>query len=569
MSYILGISGFHHDATAALVKDGQPIASAEEERFTRVKYQEGFPAKSIQYCLREARIGIQEVDHIVYANNLWGVSGLRKMLHYLKNFFKAPVYTSGFTVRDLYTRLWITFLMRNERHRGAGRAALHFCDHHMAHMASTFLVSPYDKAAILSLDSMGDGDSGVLAHGTGTKIRRLATVRYPNSIPEVYCCVTNYLGFRTQDEYKVMGLASYGEPRYYDKFRKLVEFRDDGTYAIDKSYFVTHYKPGRYAGYVSEKFVREFGPLRQPDEEITERHKDLAASLQKVYEETVFHMLRHLHRLTGETRLCLAGGGALNSVANGKIPVETPFREVYVPPAPGDAGGALGAAFFISNCLLKEPRSFELRTAYWGPGFTEEEIRKALDEAKLTYRRSDHVAKDAAALLAEGNILGWFQGRMELGARALGSRSILADPTRAEMTDIVNKYVKHREDFRPFAPSVLKDRSGEFFADITESPFMTFVCRARKDKAHLIPAVVHVDGTARLQTVEQDVCPLYYELILEFEKLRGVPVILNTSFNVKGEPIVCTPRDAIRCYYSTGIDCLVMGPYILVKNPRK
>ena len=563
--YILGLAGYNHDAAVAVVKDGELIAAAMEERFTRVKHQDGFPRQAIQYCLKEAGITEHDLDHVIYANNLWGLRGFKRILPYVKNIVKSPLYSSGFVIKDIYDRMWITFLMKTVARQGR-RAQIHCLDHHLAHMASSFFVAPFDSSAIFSIDSMGDGDTTVLGDGTGNRIRKLSVVNYPHSIAESYCCVTNYFGFRTQDEYKVMGLSSYGKPVYYDKLKKLVQFTDDGGYRIDTDYFWTSRKPGRFEGYVSPKFIEEFGPQRQPGEKLEERHHHIAASLQKLYEETVFHGLRHLHKITRDKRLCLSGGGALNSVMNGKITLETPFEEVYIPPAPGDEGGAIGSAFYLSNDLLKGRKSFVMKTAFFGPAFSDDEIERALKEAKSPYRCSQNVAAETAALIAKGNIVGWFQGRMEWGARALGARSILADPTRADMTDIVNSYVKHREDFRPFAPSVLKERAKEFFLDIDLSPFMSFVTSVRPDKAKMIPAVVHVDGTARLQTVEKDLNPLYWKVIREFENLTGVPVVLNTSFNVKGEPVVCTPRDAIRCYYSTGIDCLVIGSFILAKT---
>jgi carbamoyltransferase len=457
--------------------------------------------------------------------------------------------------------LWITYLMKAAT---KGRARLRFVDHHISHMASAFLVSPFESAALFSIDSSGDGDTTVLGHGEGTRIRKLRVVNYPHAIAEVYCCVTNHLGFRTQDEYKVMGLASYGEPTFYDRMRKLVEWLPDGRYRVDPTYFLTHTHPGRFAGYVSQKFVDEFGTPRRPDAEITDRDRDFAASLQKLYEETVFHCLRSLHRLTGETSLCLSGGGALNSVTSGKIRSETPFTDVWVPPAPGDDGGAVGAAV-VAAIDARGRRSWSMDTAYFGPQFSDAEIEQVLAEAKVKYGKVDDVATEAAALLARGHIVGWFQGRMEFGARALGSRSILADPTRPEMTDIVNRDVKHREDFRPFAPSITREQAAEFF-ELDNTPFMSFVTRVRADKRKLIPAVVHADATARPQTVEQHLNPLYWRLLREFEKRRGVPVVLNTSFNVKGEPIVCTPRDALRCYFSTGLDSLAIGSFILSKD---
>jgi carbamoyltransferase len=403
-------------------------------------------------------------------------------------------------------------------------------------------------------------------HGRGNRLEQLGRVDLPHSVGVLYLSVTNFLGFKTGDEYKVMGLAAYGTPRYKDKFMKMVEMRPDGTYRLDSTFFKVQHSPGRYEGYVSARFVEIFGAGRRQDDEITQEHKDIAASLQAALEEVVFHMLRGLHSRAGCRNLCLAGGVAQNSVMCGKITKETPFTEVFIQPASGDNGCSLGAAEWTHNQVLGLPRSAAFPGCYLGPEFGEKEILSSLEVAKLTYRRPSDVAGETARLIADGKIVGWFQGRMEWGARALGNRSILADVANPEMTNIVNKYVKHREDFRPFAPACAVEAAAEYFECDGASPYMLKVFPAKENARQKMPAIVHVDGTARLQTVSRDENPLFYSLLAEMNRLKGVPCVLNTSFNIKGEPIVCSPMDAIKCWSSTGLDALVMGPFVLEKG---
>jgi carbamoyltransferase len=417
----------------------------------------------------------------------------------------------------------------------------------------------------LAIDAKGERDSCCAAVGEGNQIRVLETVPYPHSWGSFYMEVTKYLGFKpNHDEYKVMGLASFGKPRYLDQFRQIVRVQPDGAYRFDLSWFQPTFTGPDMLG---RKFYDTYGPARVPNSAIESHHEDIAASLQALLEETILHYLTKLRARTGKKNLCLSGGVALNCVLNGKILESGLFERVFIPPNPGDAGCAVGAALHIHHQINRAPRSYVMEHAFLGPGYSDSEIVAALDNAKVDYRRMDNTAKEVARLIADGKIVAWYQGRMEWGPRALGNRSLLADPTRVEMRDIVNKWVKHREDFRPFAPSVLEEKAPEYFEHITDSPYMLFITQVKEDKKKKVPAITHVDGTARPQTVSKKTNPLYWQVIKEFESITGVPCVLNTSFNIMGEPIVCTPPQAIRCFYGTGIDALAIGNYLVVK-PR-
>ncbi len=560
---ILGIGGYSHDSAAALVVDGRLVAAVAEERLTRVKHQGGVPLQAARFCLESAGLSLDDVDHIgCYMRPLLRVG--RRLPYRFTQMLRSPAYSAGFMAYELAHNALYVLNMRGLRGR---KARLHFMEHHPAHAASAFLVSPFEQAALLTLDYIGEFAVTWMGVGEGTRIRRLRQMRYPNSLGVFYSAITDYLGFlRASDEYKVMGLASYGEPEYLDEFRRIIRLRKDGRYAIDLSWAAWHYLPGSRCGYLSQKFIQRFGAPRKKGEPIEQRHMNLAASAQRVLEEAVLHLARHLHEQTGMKRLCMAGGVALNCSMNGRLRREGPFDEIFVQPAAGDDGIAIGAAFQLHHALTGAPRAFEMRDACLGPEFSNEEIRHELEMAKLPYETPPSVEARVADLLAEGKIVGWFQGRMEFGPRALGARSILADPTRPDMKDLLNRYVKHREEFRPFAPSVLEERASEFFPGCTRSPFMLFVYPVAKEKQALVPGITHVDGTARVQTVSRAAQPRYYRLIEEFERRRGVPMVINTSFNVMGEPIVNTPGDAIRCFFSTGMDALALGDYVLVKR---
>lgn len=560
---ILGIGGYSHDSAAALVCDGKLVAAVAEERISRIKHQGGVPRKAVAYCLETAGLTPDDVDHIgVYMRPFERVG--RRLPYRTTQFLKNPAYSVGYMGYELVHNAMFMHGMRSLRGRST---ALHYMEHHPAHVASAFLVSSYDEAALLSVDYVGEFTATWAGVGRGTRMTRLGHCGYPHSLGVFYSAITDYLGFlRASDEYKVMGLASYGEPEYLDTFRKIVRTRPDGWYDLDLSWFVAHYLPGSRFGYFSKKFLDFFGPKRKKGEPIEERHRNIAASAQKVLEEVVLRLTERLHRDTGLSRLCLAGGVGLNCSMNGRLLRESPFSEIFVQPASGDDGIAIGAAFQLHHAITGAPRSYVMRDARLGPAYSNDDIKRFLDGAKLRYERPPDLEAATAKLLADGLIVGWYQDRMEFGPRALGARSILADPTRPDMKDLLNKYVKHREEFRPFAPSCLVERAPEFFPGCAESPFMLFVYPVAPDKQALVPAITHVDGTARVQTVSRDVNPRYYRLIEEFEKLRGVPIVLNTSFNVMGEPIVNTPSDAVRCFYSTGLDALVLGDYVVIKR---
>lgn len=564
--YVLGIGGFSHDSSAALLCDGKLIAAAEEERFTRHKHQSGWPQKAIAFCLKYAGITAAELDHIGFYWRPWSLDSLKNVWRRVKYFPRHPIYSGGFLLDELHDLAWYLFHLRRLKQQSGGRARLHFPQHHDTHAGSAFFGSPFDEAAVLTLDSRGEWATAVSYLGRGNHLRRLERVNLPHSVGVLYLCTTNYLGFQTGDEYKVMGLAAYGTPRYLDKFRRIIRTHPDGTYRLDTSYFTVQHSPGRYVGYVAQKFLDLFGPARTQDSEITQEHMDIAASLQAALEEVVFHMLRHLHQQTGSKNLCLAGGVAQNSVLCGKIARKTPFINVFIQPASGDNGCSLGSAYWVYNQILDQPRGEPFPGCYLGPEFTDTQIRAQLEVAKLKYRKPADIAEATAKLIARGKIVGWFQGRMEWGARALGNRSILADVTNPEMTNIVNRYVKHREDFRPFAPACIAERASDYFDRDGPTPYMLEVVAAKAKAKAKMPAIVHVDGTARLQTVTRTQNPLFYRLLEEIGRIRGAPCVLNTSFNIKGEPIVCTPLDAVKCWAGTGLDALVVGPFLLEKQ---
>jgi carbamoyltransferase len=560
---ILGIGGFSHDSAAALVVDGELVAAVAEERLTRVKHQGGVPREAVAFCLEQAGLKLEDVDH-VGAYMRPGTRVARRTLYRLGKLFRSPKYSAAYIGYELFHNAQYVAGMRS---LCGPNATLHYMEHHPAHAASAFLVSPYDEAALLTIDYIGEWHATWAGVGRGTDLECLYAEHYPNSLGVFYSALTDYLGFlRASDEYKVMGLASYGEPTFYDDFKAIIQARPNGRYVIDLSYMVSHYLPGSRFGYFSKKFIDKFGPKRQKGEPVTEHHQNIAASVQKVLEDVVLHMCEYLHEHTGLRKLCLAGGVALNCSMNGRLLRESPFNEIFVQPAAGDDGIAIGGAFQLHHRLTGKPRGYEMRSAHFGPEFSDEDIRAYLELAKVPYETPDDLEERTAELLAEGKIVGWYQGRMEFGPRALGGRSILADPTRADMKDLINKYVKHREEFRPFAPSCLAEKAPEYFEGCTDSPFMLFVYPVKPDKRDQVPAITHIDGTARVQTVTREALPQYYKLIEAFERRRGVPMVLNTSFNIMGEPIVHTPADAVRCFYGTGMDALAIGKYVVVKR---
>jgi len=569
---ILGLNAFHGDAAAALVIDGELVAAAEEERFNRVKHVAGFPSLTAAWCLRDAGVDARELDHVAIGRDPRANLGakFRQTARRLRN----PRY-----VLERVRNMQRVGDVRDDLARALGaekdalRATFHNVEHHQAHAASAFLVSPFDEAAILTMDGFGDFASILLAHGHGNHFHVLDRVTFPHSLGIYYTAITQWLGFpKYGDEGKVMGLAPYGDPdTYREQMRDLV--RLDGLVELNLDYF-THHAEGVDMSWAegsptvgrvfSKRLESAFGPAREPRTELTKHHEDVAAALQAVLEEAYLHLVRDAHRRTGSSNLCLAGGVALNAVANGRIRPETEFDEVYIQPAAGDSGIAVGAAYFVWNQTLGEPRGFVMEHAYTGPEYSDEEIEVALRDAGLAGQRleDDTLFGTVAERIAAGEVVGWFQGRMEFGPRALGNRSIVTDPRRHDMKDILNARIKHREPFRPFAPSILAEKAGEWYEQDYTSPFMILVYKTRAEKRAEIPAVNHVDDTGRLQTVEERVAPRYYGLIREFEKQTGVPIVLNTSFN-ENEPIVMTPQEAVDTFQKTKMDVLVLGNYVV------
>ncbi len=563
--YILGFNCYVFNSAACLVKDGQLVAAAHEERFNRRKTSGEFPREAISYCLRQAGITLEDVDFVGFH---WEPSyrfhrRIGLILRYLPESLRYYGSHAG--------RFGKMLLAEHELARKLADCAPRYrfqrVRHHVCHAASAYLLSPFEEAATLTVDGSGEMASATFGVAEGNRITLTDEIDYPHSLGYLYVALTHYLGFIPDcDEYKVMALASFGEPEYYEAFKRIVTLHGNGRYRFDLSYF--NYHKGKRNPWVSGKFIKTFGPLRRRDEPLTQRHLNIAWALQRRLEDAVFHMIAHLRRTTGKRNLCFAGGSSLNSVLNGRLRREAPFDDIFVQPAGNDAGTCLGAAYYIYNVRLGYPRNYTLEHLYLGPEFTDEECRQALLRHEVAYEElpPEELVRRTAALIADGEVVGWFHGRMEMGSRALGSRSILADPRRPEMKDVLNAKVKHREPFRPFAPSVLEEAAGEYFEDAGASPFMSYVLRIRPSKLSVIPTVAHVDGTARVQTVSRVHAPRYWALIKEFDRLTGVPMVVNTSFNVMGQPIVCTPQEALDCFLSTGIDHLVLNNFLVRKD---
>jgi carbamoyltransferase len=579
--HILGINAYHGDVSAVLLRDGHVVAALEEERFRRVKHWAGFPTLAIQRCLEIGGITGRDVQHVAISRDTRANLG-RKIRYALGT---RP------------GRALVVDRLRNARRiRGVAEPLadalgvpvrdlprFHNVEHHPSHLASAFFVSPFEDAAVAAVDGFGDFVSTSLAEGHGSELRVLDRVYFPHSLGILYTAITQHLGFLGYgDEFKVMGLAPYGRPALVEPVRQLVRLKDDGLFELDLRFF-RHWNEGvemewdegsPTLGRVYAAPLEELlGPARLPTEPVTGRHEDLAASVQAVFEEAYLHVLRGLFERTRNPRLCLAGGCAMNSVANGKIRANTPFQEVYIQPASADNGTALGAAYFVWNQVLGQPRGPVMEHASLGTEYgdtPDEAIFPAFDElwryTKRSFGTEAELCRATAQLLSEGNVVGWFQGRMEWGARALGNRSILADPRRADMRDLINTKIKFREKFRPFAPSILEEALDEYFVEAAPDPFMQQVYQIRPDKRSVIPAVTHVDGSGRLQTVSERTNPRYYRLIRAFQDLTGVPVVLNTSFN-ENEPIVDTPEQALACFLRTRMDALVVGRTIVTREP--
>ena len=574
--YILGINAYHGGASACLISNGQLIAAVEEERFNRIKYSAGFPTQAIRFVLNEAGIQPQDVEHIGISRNP-NANLLQKALFSFQRRpslkFVTDRLQNSFKVGDLKT----VFAEQLGVKASELKSQFHNVEHHRAHMASAFFVSPFDDAAILSVDGMGDFVSTMWGAGKGNKIEVIDEINFPHSLGIFYTAITQWLGFpKYGDEGKVMGLAPYGEPIYLDEMRKIVRISQDGTFELDLDYFVHHaegvtmaWNEGdpKLGTLFSEKLVKLFGEPQAPRSSITRQHENVAASLQAMLEEAEFALVRKLERETDKKALCMAGGVALNSSFNGKVLPNTNFSDIWIQPAAGDAGTSLGVCYYVYHQLLGNPRTFVMKNAYTGPKYSNDEIKIALDRYSLDYELLDTetLVGRVAELIDDGNVVGWFQGRMEWGPRALGNRSILADTRRSNMKDILNARIKHRETFRPFAPSILQEEVGNYFDQSYPDPFMIKVYNVLPEKQSVIPAVTHVDGTGRLQTVDQTSSPLYWQLINAFKERTGVPVVLNTSFN-ENEPIVCNPDEAAAVLERTKMDALAIGNYLIVKE---
>ncbi len=563
---ILGISCFYHDAAACLVKDGIVVAAAEEERFTRKKHDSGLPRNAIAYCLRAGGIAVSDLDAIGFYEK-----PLLKFERILQSTLESFPRSWRMFARAMPVwfkqKLWIQAEI--EQALGA-KMPVYFIEHHLSHAASAFLVSPFEEAGILTFDGVGEWTTTAYGYGNGTHIELTKEIRYPHSLGLLYSAFTAHAGFEVNEgEYKLMGLAAYGKPTYYQQVRDLVDLREDGSFQLDMSYFAYHYSLHS----LSDKFLRVFGPPRRPDAPMENRYADIAASIQRVTEEVMLCGAREIRNSTGCNYLCMAGGVALNCVANGRILREAGFKDVWIQPAAGDAGGALGVATYLYHRLSERPRSYVMKNAYLGPEYSNEEIRKFLDGNNVVYEELDDndLVETVARLLAENNVVGWFRGRMEFGPRALGARSILANASHPQMKDILNEKIKHREQFRPFAPAVLLEEAPNYFAlePGHESPYMLLVADVLPQHRALLPAVTHVDGTARLQTVTEAENGAYYRMIRAFYRLTGVPVIVNTSFNVRGEPIVCAPAEAYNCFSHTDMDYLAMGNFLVAKAAKR
>jgi len=561
---ILGISCYYHDAAAALLRGGDLVAASQEERFTRKRHDPDFPRRATEYCLSEAGIGINDLDYVVFYDKPL-VKFERILATYLATFPRSlPSFTKAIPVW-MKEKLWVPQRIREQLDYGG---EILFTEHHQSHAASAFLPSPFEEAAILTLDGVGEWATATQGIGRGNSLELIREIRFPHSLGLLYSAFTYYLGFKVNSaEYKVMGAAPYGKPTYYDTIlQELVDLREDGSFKLNMKYFSFDYG----LTMTNQKFVDLFGhAVRESESKMEEFHWDMAASVQKVTEEIVLRMVRDLHQRTHLEDLCMAGGVALNCVANGRVIREGPFKNLWVQPAAGDAGGAIGAALFAQNCVLGEPRGFRMDHAFRGPHFSDDEIRAFLDARRLPYKTlsRDEMLQETARRLDENQaVVGWLQGRMEWGPRSLGSRSILADARNKENWKRVNLKIKFRESFRPFAPAVLAEKCSDWFDLDRESPYMLLVCQVKDGRE--IPAVTHVDGSARVQTITRAQHAEFYDLLREFDRRTNCPVLINTSFNVRGEPIVCTPEDAYLCFMRTQMDVLVLGNQILDKRDQ-
>lgn len=577
MTAILGISGYYHDSAAALIVDGTVVAAAQEERFSRIKHDSNFPNQAVHFCLQQAGISEADIDHVVFYEK-----PLLKFERLLETYLSyAPL---GFRSFRQAIPAWLQTKLHLPREIRKGlkdtyKGRIAFTEHHQAHAASAFFPSPFEEAAILTMDGVGEWATTTIGKGVGNQVHLEHELRFPHSPGLLYSAMTYYLGFRVNSaEYKVMGLAPYGKPEYHDLIlQHLIDLKDDGSFRMDMSYF--NFCHGFTM--TSKRFDKLFGsPRRSPDEPLTERHKNLAASIQSVMEEVMLKMAQHAKSITGMNNLVMAGGVALNCVGNGRILQQNMFDKIWIQPASGDAGGALGAAWFVWHQLLQNPRvpnllqhqSDRQHGSLLGPEFSHASIVDVLNREEITFQQVEDnsaLCHEVARLLAEQNVVGWFQGRMEFGPRALGNRSILADPRSDQMQSVLNQKIKFRESFRPFAPMILEEHADDHFdwPNSSSSPYMLLTSTVKPDSPAL-PAVTHVNGSARIQTVGQNAHPLTRQLLTAFHQQTGCPALINTSFNIRSEPIVCTPEDALQCFHMTDMDVLVLGRCILKKRDQ-
>jgi len=591
--HILGISCYYHDAAAVILRDGQLVAAAEEERFSRVKHDFGFPKLAIEYCLREAKITAADLDYVVFYERPFRKLD-RLLVSVLQTYPQSWKVFRESMIGWMLDKLWIASTLQSDL--GIARGRILFSEHHLSHAASAFLCSPFEESAILTVDGVGEWMTAGAGVGRGTKIELTKQIDFPHSIGLMYSAFTAFLGFEVNEgEYKVMGMAPYGTPRYVDKVWKVVKQNDDGSFSLDMDYFAFHYATDHM---YTQKLVDLFGEPRRRETpfftestgfpryfgkkpadyiaqcRINEHYADIAASIQKVTEDLLVGMAKSLQKTTGMKKLCIAGGVGLNSVANGRMLRECGFDELFIQPAAGDSGGALGAALWAYHSVLGNPRSFRMEHAYWGQEYGGAEIRAFLDSENIPYHEAactDELLNRTTEFLIQGKVVGWYQGRFEWGPRALGHRSILADPRGAEMKDIVNSKIKFREPYRPFAPSVIAEAAGDYFelgSAVNQYPlrYMLYVTPVKPGHHATLPAITHVDGSARVQTVYREQSPLYYGLIERFGQATGVPVVLNTSFNLRGEPIVTTPANAFSTFARSQMDCLVLGNFLIEKD---
>jgi len=567
--YTLGISCYYHDSAAALLKNGKVIAAVEEERFSRNKFDDGFPKMTIDYCIREAGITSKEIHSVAFYDK-----SVLKFERLLDNYIAvAPRGLYSFLdviPKWIHKRLWIKDEIKKHLKGFSGKII--FPEHHLSHAAYAFFTSPFSESAILSVDGVGEWSTASFGTAHDTTIKLTDDIRWPHSVGMFYSAFTYFLGFKVNEgEYKLMGLSSYGKPRFYDTIMdNLIDVKDDGSIHLNMKYFAFTYDKVM----TNEKFADLFGiPVRNKDSKAEQIHFDIGASAQLVLEEILLKMVKHVYDKTGEANLCFGGGVALNGVANYRILKESPFENIFIPPSPGDAGSAVGCAQYLYFSHLKNERIIEndpdtrvQNIAYVGPQYSEQEIKSFLDSKNISYKHyvQSKILNETAKLISEKNIVGWYQGRMEWGPRALGNRSILADPRDAKMKDVLNEKIKHRESFRPFAPSILEEYVSDYFDLDIPSPYMLLVAKVKKPD--IIPAITHVDGTGRLQSVSKNSNSLYYDLISEFHKITGVPVLINTSMNVMGEPIVNTPEQAYKMLLKTEMDYLVMGNYLISRS---